>query len=64
VGLIPYKNETYLDWSEERNILAMQPPLRRSGAVLDRATRRSSVASGVETDGEIVSVNPANPSQW
>jgi len=63
VGLIPYKNETYLDWSEERNILAMQTALTEVGSRLDRSYPAVIGGERVETDGEIVSVNPANPSQ-
>ena len=63
MGLIPYKNETYLDWSEERNILAMQTALTEVGSRLDRSYPAVIGGERVETDGEIVSVNPANPSQ-
>jgi 1-pyrroline-5-carboxylate dehydrogenase len=63
VGLIPYKNETYLDWSDERNILAMQTALTEVGTRLDRSYPAVIGGERVETDGEIVSVNPANPSQ-
>jgi 1-pyrroline-5-carboxylate dehydrogenase len=63
VGLIPYKNETYLDWSEEGNILAMQTALTEVGSRLDRSYPAVIGGERVETDGEIVSVNPANPSQ-
>ena len=63
MGLIPYKNETYLDWSEEGNILAMQTALTEVGSRLDRSYPAVIGGERVETDGEIVSVNPANPSQ-
>jgi len=63
MGLIPYKNETYLDWSDEKNVLAMQAALKDVGSRLDRSYPAIIGGQRVETDGEIVSVNPANPSQ-
>jgi 1-pyrroline-5-carboxylate dehydrogenase len=63
VGLIPYKNEAYLDWSDEKNVLAMQAALKDVGSLLDRSYPAIIGGERVETDGEIVSVNPANPSQ-
>ena len=63
MGLIPYKNETYLDWSDERNILAMQTALTEVGNRLNRSYPAVIGGERVETDGEIISVNPANPSQ-
>ena len=63
MGLIPYKNETYLDWSDERNVLAMRAALKDVGSLLDRSYPAIIGGKRVETDGEIVSVNPANPSQ-
>jgi 1-pyrroline-5-carboxylate dehydrogenase len=63
VGLIPYKNETYLDWSDEKNVIAMQAALKDVGSRLDRSYPAIIGGERVETDGEIVSVNPANPSQ-
>jgi 1-pyrroline-5-carboxylate dehydrogenase len=63
VGLIPYKNEPYLDWSDEKNVLAMQAALKDVGSLLDRSYPAIIGGKRVETNGEIVSVNPANPSQ-
>jgi 1-pyrroline-5-carboxylate dehydrogenase len=63
VGLIPYKNEEYLDWSDEKNVLAMRAALKDVGGRLDRSYPAIIGGKRVETDGEIVSVNPANPSQ-
>jgi len=63
VGLIPYKNEAYLDWSEEKNVEAMRAALAEVGSRLDRSYPAIIGGKRVETDGEIVSVNPANPSQ-
>ncbi len=63
MGLIPYKNETYLDWSDEKNVLAMQTALKDVGGRLDRSYPAIIGGERVETDEEIVSVNPANPSQ-
>jgi 1-pyrroline-5-carboxylate dehydrogenase len=63
MGLIPYKNEEYLDWSDERNVAAMQAALRDVGSRLGRSYPAIIGGKRVETDGEIISVNPANPSQ-
>ena len=63
MGLIPYKNEAYLDWSDEKNVLSMQAALKDVGSLLDRSYPAIIGGERVETDGEIVSVNPANPSQ-
>jgi 1-pyrroline-5-carboxylate dehydrogenase len=63
MGLIPYKNEVYLDWSEEKNVEAMRAALREVGSRLDRSYPAIIGGKRVETDGEIVSVNPADPSQ-
>jgi 1-pyrroline-5-carboxylate dehydrogenase len=63
MGLIPYKNEVYLDWSDEKNVLAMQAALKDVGSRLDRSYPAIIGGRRIETDGEIVSVNPANPSQ-
>ena len=63
MGLIPYKNETYLDWSDEKNVLAMRAALKDVGSLLDRSYPAIIGGKRVETDDEIVSVNPANPSQ-
>jgi len=63
MGLIPYKNEPGLDWSDESNIKAMRAALEE---VSDSQGKSYPLVIGghrVETDGEIVSVNPANPSQ-
>ncbi|MGH3146870.1 MAG: aldehyde dehydrogenase family protein, partial [Rubrobacter sp.] len=63
MGLIPYKNETYLDWTDEKNVKAMQAALEDVGGRLDRSYPAIIGGERVETEGEIVSVNPANPSQ-
>ena len=63
MGLIPYKNEEYLDWSDEKNVEAMRAALKDVGSRLDRSHPAIIGGQRVETDGEIVSVNPANPSQ-
>jgi len=63
MGLIPYKNEAYLDWTGEENVTSMQAALKD---VKDRLGKSyPAVISGkfVETDGEIPSLNPANPSE-
>src|ERR687886_318543 len=63
MGLIPYKNEPGLDWSDEANIEAMRAALDEVGASLDKSYPLIIGGERIETDGEIVSVNPANPSQ-
>ena len=63
MGLIPYKNEAYLDWSDERNVEAMQAALTDVGSRLGRSYPAIIGGKRVETDAEIISVNPANPSQ-
>jgi len=63
MGLIPYKNEAYLDWSDEGNVEAMQAALKDVGSRLGRSYPAIIGGKRVETDGEITSVNPANPSQ-
>ena len=63
MGLIPYKNEAYLDWSDEGNVEAMQAALKDVGSRLGRSYPAIIGGKRVETDAEITSVNPANPSQ-
>src|ERR671913_1629181 len=63
MGLIPYKNEVYLDWSDEKNVEAMRAALKDVGSRLNRSYPAIIGGKRVETDGEIVSVNPADPSQ-
>src|SRR5919199_5572369 len=63
MGLIAYKNEEYLDFSDEKNVEAMQAALKEVGSRLGRSHPAVIGGKRVETDGEIVSVNPANPSQ-
>src|SRR5215210_6930583 len=63
MGLLPYRNETYLDWSDEANVEKMHAALAEVGGQLDRTYPAVIGGKRVETDGEISSVNPANPSQ-
>jgi 1-pyrroline-5-carboxylate dehydrogenase len=63
MGLIPYKNEEYLDWSDEENVEKMRAALKEVGDELGRSYPAIIGGKPVETDGEISSVNPANPSQ-
>jgi 1-pyrroline-5-carboxylate dehydrogenase len=63
MGLIPYKNEPGLDWSDEKNIEKMRAALDEVGASLGRSYPLVIGGNRVETDGEIESVNPASPSQ-
>jgi len=63
MGLIPYKNEAYLDWSDEKNVEKMRAALKDIGGRLGKSHPAIIGGKRIETDGEIVSVNPANPSQ-
>jgi 1-pyrroline-5-carboxylate dehydrogenase len=63
MGLIPYRNEPGLDWSDEKNIEKMRAALDEVGASLGKGFPLVIGGNRVETDGEIVSVNPASPSQ-
>src|SRR5918997_1790034 len=63
MGLIPYKNEPYLDWSDENNVKEMRAALEEVGGSLGKSYPLVIGGERIETDGEIVSVNPANPSQ-
>ncbi len=63
MGLIPYKNEAYLDWSEEANVEKMRAALEEVRNSLGASHPLVIGGKPVEADGEIVSVNPADPSQ-
>jgi 1-pyrroline-5-carboxylate dehydrogenase len=63
MGLLPYKNEPYLDWTDESNQKAMRRALEGVESSLGRSYPLIIGGERVETDGEIVSVNPSNPSQ-
>ncbi len=63
MGLLPYRNEAYLDWSDEANVEKMRAALAEVEGQLDRTYPAVIGGKYVETDGEISSVNPANPSQ-
>src|SRR4029450_5337577 len=63
MGLVPYKNEVYLDWSDEKNVEAMQAALKDVGSRLGRGYPAIRGGGRGGTDGEIFSVNPADPSQ-
>ena len=63
MGLLPYKNEPYLDWTDESNQKAMRRALEVVKGSLGRSYPLIIGGERVETDGEIISVNPSNPSQ-
>ena len=63
MGLLPYKNEPYLDWSDESNQKAMRAALGEVGNSLGKSYPLIIGGKPVETDREIPSVNPSNPSQ-
>src|SRR3954467_656163 len=63
MGPSPYKNEPYLDWTDESNRKAMRAALKEVGNTLGKSYPLTIGGRPVETDGEIISVNPSNPSQ-
>ena len=63
MGLLPYKNEPYLDWTDETNQKAMRAALEEVEGSLGKSYPAIIGGKPVETDGEIVSINPSNPSQ-
>jgi 1-pyrroline-5-carboxylate dehydrogenase len=63
VGLIPYKNEEYLDWTDEGNVEQMRAALEKVRGELGGSYPAVVGGKRLETDGEIVSVNPADPSR-
>ncbi len=63
MGLMPYENEPYLDWSDGTNVEKMRAALAEVGAALGRSYPAIIGGERVETDGEIVSVNPSDPSR-
>ena len=63
MGLLPYKNEPYLDWSDEANQKAMQNALKQVEGSLGKSYPLVIGGKEVETDGEITSLNPWNPPQ-
>jgi 1-pyrroline-5-carboxylate dehydrogenase len=63
MGLIPYKNEPYLDWSDVANVETMRSALQDVSGHLGWSYPLVIGGKRLEMDDEIVSVNPANPSQ-
>jgi 1-pyrroline-5-carboxylate dehydrogenase len=63
MGLLPYKNEPYLDWTDESNQKAMRDALEEVGGSLGKSYPAIIGGKPVETDGELASINPSNPSQ-
>ena len=63
MGLIPYKNEVYLDWSDEENVSAMNAALKDVEGQLGASYPLIIGGKRIETDGEISSLDPANPSR-
>src|SRR5215217_1929328 len=63
MGLPAYKNEPYLDWSDEKNVEGMRSALNKVGDDLGREYPLIIGGKRIDTDGEIPSVNPAEPSQ-
>jgi 1-pyrroline-5-carboxylate dehydrogenase len=63
MGLIPYRNEPYLDWSDVANVEALRSAMQEVSGHLGESYPLVIGGKRVETEGEIVSVNPANPPQ-
>jgi len=63
VGLTPYKNEVYLDWSDAHNVSAMQAALKDVAGQLGGSYPLVIGGKRLETDGEISSVDPSKPSR-
>jgi 1-pyrroline-5-carboxylate dehydrogenase len=63
MGLLPYKNEPYLDWSDESNQEAMRAALEEVEGYLGKSYPLIIGGKPVETDGEIISDNPSDPYQ-
>lgn len=63
MGLLPYKNEPYLDWSDEANVSKMRAAIEEVGTRLGKSYPLVIGGERVETEGGIASINPASPSQ-
>ena len=61
MALPPYSNEVYLDWSDESNQNAMRAALQKVEGELGKSYPLIIGGKEVETDGEILSVNPPTP---
>ena len=63
MGLIPYENEKYQDWSDEGVRQKMRAALTEVEGKLGRSYPLVVGGRRIETDGDIVSVDPSNPSR-
>jgi 1-pyrroline-5-carboxylate dehydrogenase len=63
MGLVPYRNEEYLDWADEKNVQSMRAALDDVAGRLGESYPLVIGGERIETDDELVSVDPANPSQ-
>ncbi len=63
MGLVPYENEKYQDWSDAKVREKMRAALSTVGGRLGRSYPTIIGGKRVETDGEIVSVDPSEPSR-
>lgn len=63
MGLPPFRNEPYLDWNDQENVKRVRAALEKVGGELGRSYPLIIGGKEVETEGEIVSVNPARPQQ-
>ena len=63
MGLPAYKNEPYIDFTVEENRRALEEAFRQVEGQLGKSYPLRIGEDRIDTDGEIVSVNPSNPSQ-
>ncbi len=63
MGLIPYENEKYQDWSDARAQEKMRGALSTVGEALGRSYPLIIGGKRVETDAEIASLDPSEPSR-
>jgi 1-pyrroline-5-carboxylate dehydrogenase len=63
MGLLPYKNEPYLDFTTDENRRALDEAFKQVEGQLGKSYPLRIGEQRLDTDGEIVSVNPSNPSQ-
>jgi len=63
MGLMPFANETYLDWTDAANVEKMRAALKSVGAELGRSYPAIIGGRPVETDGGIPSLDPTKPAR-
>jgi len=61
MGLVPFANEEYLDWSDEGNVEKMRAAIEGVGGSLGKSYGAVIGGRPVETEGEIESLDPSKP---